>query len=128
MFVLKVNRGDFDIEKLIGRYSGCTVTLKNEGKNTLIMVDGLKVKLSAEQERLFVETCRLSLQPTPTHTHHHGQGGFVQSASTHMHREGQGGFIQSAPTHTHKSNGPNMRQGPTLSQGAWLCPKSYNGE
>lgn len=170
MFVLKVNSGDFDVEKLIRRYSGCTVALETEGNNTLIKVNGLKVKLSVEQELLFVESCRLSssapthvhregqggnAKPAPTHVHHRGgQGGFVQPTSTHVHREGQGGqgsnakpapthmhhresqgiTSKPAPTHMHhegnhkqKSNGPTMRQGPTLSQGAWLCPKSYNG-
>jgi hypothetical protein len=183
MLVLKVDRGKFDAEKLIRRYSGCMVTLETDGKNTLIKVNGLKVRLSVEQELLFVESCRLFssapthvhrrkqgsnskpapthvhnreghggfVQPTLTHVHRGGQGGFVQPTSTHMHSGGQGGNAKPAPTHMHhregqednakpaptymhhegnhkqKSNGPTIRQGPTLSQGAWLCPKSYNG-
>ena len=184
MLVLIVDCGNFDAKKLIRRYSGCMVTLETDGKNTLIKVNGLKVRLSVEQELLFVESCRLSssapthvhhreqgsnskpapthvhrreqgsnskpapthvhhreghggfVQPTPTHVHHReGHGGFVQPASTHVHhREGQGGFVQPASTHVHregnhkqKSNGPTIRQGPILSQGAWLCPNSYNG-
>jgi hypothetical protein len=166
MLVLKVDRGKFDAEKLIRRYSGCMVTLETDGKNTLIKVNGLKVRLSVEQELLFVESCRLSSsapthvhhreqgsnsKPAPTHVHHREQGSNSKPAPTHVHREGHGGFVQPAPTHVHnreghggfvqptsthmhreenhkqKSNGPTIRQGPILSQGAWLCPNSYKG-
>jgi hypothetical protein len=47
-----------------------------------------------------------------------------------VHRESHGSHAQPAPTyvrheghsHKQKSNGPTMRQG------AWLCPNSYNGD
>lgn len=76
------------------------------------------------------------VQPAPTHVHRGIQGGFVQPALTHMRHEGHGSNVKPAPTyvrheghsHKQKSNGPTMRQGPTLSQGAWLCPNSYNGD
>lgn len=63
MFVLKVSRGPLDIKKLRNRFCGCTVTVKDEGTNTLIMVDGLKVKLNVEAELHFVETCRIPPSP-----------------------------------------------------------------
>lgn len=72
MFVLKVSRGQFDIEKLRIRFCGCTVTLKDDGNTTLIMVDGLKVKLNVDAELRFVETCRIPPSPQP-------HGGQVQS-------------------------------------------------
>ena len=77
---------------------------------------------------------------------HRGQG-HVQSAPAQ--RGGQGHVQQYSPTNPsvhhrsqelvqqhrdlvhahidHKSNGPTMRQGPILSQGAWGCPNSYKG-
>lgn len=65
MLVLKVSRGGFNIEKLRRRFCGCTVTLNDDGNNTLIMVDGLTVKLSVEAELRFVETCRTPPSPQP---------------------------------------------------------------
>jgi hypothetical protein len=51
-----------------------------------------------------------------------------------MHCQGQEGNAKPAPTyvrhegnHKQKSNGPTIRQGPILSQGAWRCPHSYKG-
>jgi hypothetical protein len=109
MLVLKVSKGYFDINALRTRYYGCTVTLKNEGNNTLIMVEGLKVRLNVDAEIYFVETCRIPPlpqqglvhgcheqpapirreQPTPTHHGHHEQ----PTPTHHGHRE------QPAPTH-----------------------------
>lgn len=71
MFVLKVSRGQFNIDKLRNRFCGCTVTLKGDGNNTLIMVDGLNVQLNVDAELRFVETCRIPPSPQP-------RGGQVQ--------------------------------------------------
>jgi hypothetical protein len=149
MLVLKVPRGLFKKDEIKTRFAGCTVSFKNEGNNTLVMVEGLKVRLNVDAEIYFVETCRISSSPQhqgPVHGHreqpapmhhghreqpdqtHHGQhrqhnGGHVQHGH---HREGH---VQSAKhqeyvgpeefVHKGKSSVQTPRQGTMFTQGAW---------
>ena len=129
MLVLKVPKGMFNLSKIKSRFAGCTVSLKNEGNTTLVMVEGLKVRLNVDAEIYFVETCRISSSPQHQgHIHGHREQPAPirreQPTSTHHGRR-----EQPAPTHHGRREQPvpTSSQGPMLSQGAWLCPKSNNG-
>jgi hypothetical protein len=143
MLVLKVSKGYFDINALRTRYYGCTVTLKNEGNNTLIMVEGLKVRLNVDAEIYFVETCRIPPSPqhqgpVPTHHGRREQPAPIrreQPAPTHHGRHEQPALQSHGGREQHHGHSEPMHQksmhkrntGPTLSQGAWSCSKSNNG-
>ena len=118
MLVLKVPIGFLNQRKIENRFAGCTVSLKNEGNSTLVMVYGLKMHLDIHQELQFIETCRISIpQSSPKQIH-------IQPApkQDHIQPAPKQGHIQPTPKQGHISS-----KQPILSQGAWLCSKSNNG-